>query len=101
MGNEKNHKLTCFCYEVLGTMWNIYGWSQVQTNWLAGGANLISIWCVCKPVSGAVFNPAQTFRNYILSPRERSDLEMMVWYLCAQFIGGFLAIILHLHSNQN
>ena len=60
-------KRTLFLYELFGTMWNIYGWTQVKSNWLAGMTNLLSAWILCKPVSGSFFNPAVTLREYVLS----------------------------------
>lgn len=100
MDNKKQHLGTCFVYELVGTTLNIYGWMQVKNNWLAGGANLMGLWCACHPVSGAVFNPAQTLRNFVLSPRLPSDVQLLVVYLTAQFIGGFLAVTFAMLSHE-
>ena len=71
---------TLFLYEMFGTMWNIYGWTQVKYNWLAGMTSLLCAYLICKPVSGAQFNPAVSLREYVLSNRTREDLHKLCYY---------------------
>ena len=90
--DAKNNLAACM-YEMIGTALIMYAF-MVEEGKLYPLATTLVMMMAAWNISGGHFNPAITLSQYIAKMRLAKELIPTVLIIVAQFLGGFLGILL-------